>query len=75
MSRFTYKGYYTHIRLTQSEIDLIPLDMRTHTGAEEGLFGLAASCEECHLLEEMTGEDLSTSWDDWFIINLLEEQL
>jgi hypothetical protein len=74
MSRFIRKGYYTYISLAQAEINLIPITMRSPSPIEDdGMFRVVASCDECHLLEVITGEDLSTSWDDWFIINLLED--
>lgn len=70
MSSFSLEGDYIQTRLSQPEIDMIPSGMRCRTTL--GLFMMLANCDECHLLEEITGEDLSTMWGDWFIVELEE---
>ena len=40
----------------------------------EGLFRVSADATTCGILEDLSGEDFSCSWVDWFIIRLKEDK-
>ena len=72
---------YHYLYLTEKEIKLIPEEYQSIIPKEifvpevfqiKGLFRVSADAITCSLLEDLSGEDFSTNWVDWFIINKKE---
>ena len=74
-SLYSKDSYYTYIYLTPEQASEIPDEIKVILGNErlEECFKIASGVFECNLLQSITGEDVSTSCSDWFIIEIIDE--